>query len=261
MRKVEIDWEGLTDAFESDFWNTRFYLDLNSGETLAITDEVFYYLDSPSEKEPPDWMQKDLETARVILEEIGESVGGANMRYIEIPGTNSAEAYRDMQRFIGTVQLPRLQDRLWRAIEGRGAFRHFRDVLGEYEAEWERWEAFKANRIRERIMNWLAIEGIEPTNPLDPLEIPESELEEAFQNEKVIEELTLLLLHLTSWDERVFKDYVIRRAWKGYPFEALNTLEEKGFISQSRRAKSVTLTEDGIRQAKQIAEKYRVDKT
>jgi len=70
-----------------------------------------------------------------------------------------------------------------------------------------------------------------------------------------INELTLLLLYLTSWEE----DAVIakvHRSWKGYPFETLDELAEEGFISGSRGAKSVYLTEEGIEKARELASKY-----
>ena len=48
--------------------------------------------------------------------------------------------------------------------------------------------------------------------------------------EKVIKELTLLLLYLTSWQEEEFS-VKIQRSWKGYPFEILDELREEGFIT------------------------------
>jgi uridine phosphorylase/DNA-binding MarR family transcriptional regulator len=70
------------------------------------------------------------------------------------------------------------------------------------------------------------------------------------------EELTLLLLYLTSWREKVVSDLYIQRAWKGYDFGILNKLEEKGYITSSKRAKSVHLTDEGIEQAKAILKKF-----
>ena len=57
--------------------------------------------------------------------------------------------------------------------------------------------------------------------------------------DQIIEDLTLLLLHLTSWEERIHEDLTIRRAWKGFRFEALDALEEAGYLNQSRGAKPV----------------------
>jgi len=74
--------------------------------------------------------------------------------------------------------------------------------------------------------------------------------------DQIIEDLTLLLLHLTSWEERIHEDLTIRRAWKGFRFEALDALEEAGYVNQSRGAKSVTLTQAGIEQARALAARY-----
>ena len=63
--------------------------------------------------------------------------------------------------------------------------------------------------------------------------------------------LTLLLLYQSSWEERGYFEPV-RRAWKGYDFGALDKLEEGGFITQSKTAKSVFLTDKGIETAKQL---------
>ncbi|MGD0621175.1 MAG: DUF6429 family protein [Thermacetogeniaceae bacterium] len=70
-----------------------------------------------------------------------------------------------------------------------------------------------------------------------------------------INELTLLLLYLTSWEEDAGFAKV-RRSWKGYPFETLDELVDKGFIDGSRKAKSVYFTEEGIEKARELASKY-----
>jgi hypothetical protein len=75
-------------------------------------------------------------------------------------------------------------------------------------------------------------------------------------NDQIVKDLTLLLLYLTSWEEEVFDDFRIHRAWKGFRFEALDALEEAGYINQTRRAKSVTLTEAGCERARALVAKY-----
>jgi len=76
------------------------------------------------------------------------------------------------------------------------------------------------------------------------------------QEDQIVEDLTLLLLYLTSWEEQVAADLTIRRAWKGYRFEALDALEAAGYLNQSYRAKSVTLTAAGIERARVLAAQY-----
>ena len=63
-----------------------------------------------------------------------------------------------------------------------------------------------------------------------------------------IDEAVLALLYLTLHDGS--------RAWKGFDWEAMNRLHEKGFISNPvGKAKSVVLTESGLRESEQLFHK------
>ena len=73
--------------------------------------------------------------------------------------------------------------------------------------------------------------------------------------EEAIQELTLLLLYLTSWEEKSPLGSA-NRSWKGYPFETLDELTEAGYISDSRRAKSIYFTEEGVEKAQELQRKY-----
>jgi len=73
-------------------------------------------------------------------------------------------------------------------------------------------------------------------------------------HEQTVKELTLILLYLTSWTEKEPYDY--QRSWKGYDFDILNKLIDDGAISDSKRAKSVVIYEDGIQMAKDLLLKY-----
>ena len=73
--------------------------------------------------------------------------------------------------------------------------------------------------------------------------------------DETIKELTLLLIYLTSWQEDVGYTKV-QRNWKGYAFEVLDELNEEGYISGSKHAKSVYLTEEGLSKAKDLMKKY-----
>ena len=73
--------------------------------------------------------------------------------------------------------------------------------------------------------------------------------------DKAIKELTLLLMYLTAWQEDTGQSKV-QRSWKGYSFEVLDELNEKGYIDGSKYAKSVYLTEEGLSKAKELMKKY-----
>ena len=70
-----------------------------------------------------------------------------------------------------------------------------------------------------------------------------------------IKELTLLLLYLTSWEEEELPAGM-RRSWKGYPFDLLDKLMASDMIRGSTRSKSVYITNDGVKEAKFLLEKY-----
>jgi len=67
-----------------------------------------------------------------------------------------------------------------------------------------------------------------------------------------IDDMVLALLHLTSFSEEG-----VTCAWKGHNWDALNRLHEKGMISNPQsKAKSVVLSDDGAKQAKELFDKY-----
>ena len=67
----------------------------------------------------------------------------------------SHEGYEDMVDFIATVEDERIVELLDVAINGKGAFRRFKDVLLNYPEERERWFRFKDERMEERALEWL----------------------------------------------------------------------------------------------------------
>ena len=82
----------------------------------------------------------------------------------ERAATGSGAGYRDMAEFIDTVTDLDLADRLGIAIQGRGAFRRFKDTLARWPAELE-WYGFSDDRQRGRARAWLAEEGYRPLLP------------------------------------------------------------------------------------------------
>jgi len=74
---------------------------------------------------------------------------------------------------------------------------------------------------------------------------------------KAVQELTLVLMYLTSWEERpFFEGEKVLRAWKGYDWGALDELDESGYINKgSVRSKSVYLSPEGEAYANELLEK------
>ena len=65
--------------------------------------------------------------------------------------------YQDMADFAGGITDERAGHRLAQAIQGKGAFRRFKDELHEeYPALLAAWYAFRDTRARRRAVQWLA---------------------------------------------------------------------------------------------------------
>jgi hypothetical protein len=174
-RKLAINLYDLDVALDHASWELSFYLDLQTGRVIMVTDEIRRELEAIDEEldregdEPiagvvdalgrrdlPQWMQEAVEEAARVQ-------AGYGTRYIAVPRAESRDGYQDMEEFIPTVRDQRLQDRLWRAIRGRGAFRRFKDVLADRPREERAWFAFRDARLRQRVLDWLEEEGIEPS--------------------------------------------------------------------------------------------------
>ena len=173
-RRVAVDLDELAGAFENGFPDLSYYLDVESGEVAMVSDdtrreleEIYQELDNGEDlndarireviqqRDVPDWM-------REVLEEADRVERGFGTRYVRVPRDETHEAYGDMANFILTVGDERLRERLSDAIDGRGAFGRFKQVLSTHDDERERWFAFRDTRLRERIVAWLADEGIVP---------------------------------------------------------------------------------------------------
>lgn len=77
------------------------------------------------------------------------------------------------------------------------------------------------------------------------------------EHEQAVEELTLLLLYLTSWEEELVPGAPsVHRTWKNHRFEALDALVEEGYLDTTHRAKSVRITEEGLKKAQELQKKY-----
>jgi hypothetical protein len=136
LRDVPVDWEALEDAFENNAPEVHSYLHVVSGEVLRVVDGI-----------------ADPEMHARIA---------SDSAYLRIEPVSSREQYRWMERFIPMVEDTSLRAQLAQAIDGKGAFRRFKDVLIAFTTERERWFAFRSERLRVFMEAWLAANNMRP---------------------------------------------------------------------------------------------------
>jgi len=140
MRKVKANLSELIDAFNNCQIGYEYYLDTKTGELLLVSDE---FMDTNE------------------TEEIYERLDSEPERYLNIPTESSREGYQDMVAFTESLEDENLKEKLWIALNGRGAFRRFKDVLLSYPEKREEWFKFQDKRLEKRVMEWLEENEIE----------------------------------------------------------------------------------------------------
>ncbi len=149
--RIDLDWDALEIAVERNSPDTDSYLDLTTGRVLTIT-------------------TGDPEAA-INRQQVSENI----RNFLRVEPASSREQYRWMERFVGSVVDEPLRERLIISIDGKGAFRRFKDVLLAYPAERERWFSYRADLLHWHIQNWLESHEITPTNdpPWGAVEAPQ----------------------------------------------------------------------------------------
>ena len=138
--RIDLDWDALEIAVERNSPDTDSYLDLATGRVVTITSG-----------DPEAGLNRQL---------VSENI----RNYLRVEPASSREQYRWMEKFVGSVTDEPLRERLIISIDGKGAFRRFKDVLLAYPAERERWFSYRAELLHWHIQNWLESHDIGATN-------------------------------------------------------------------------------------------------
>lgn len=127
---ADIDLSGVAEALGDSSGETAWWYDPTNGQVEATVPDS-YLLDADDEDDPS-------ERGSILIEPIG-----------------SKDAYRDMVEFAESTADPRASQLLRRALDGRGAFRRFRDALYEFPDLRERWFEYSNAAGERRAIDWL----------------------------------------------------------------------------------------------------------
>ena len=141
MRVIAVRWAELETAVERNAPDTESFLDTRSGEVITLVESA------PNAQE--------LRT-RVMT-------GGD--AFLRVEPASSREQYKWMERFVAGVTEPVLRERLIISIDGKGAFRRFKDALLNYPVERERWFAYRGELLHWHIQEWFKRDGLTTEEP------------------------------------------------------------------------------------------------
>jgi Uncharacterised protein family (UPF0158) len=139
---LPVDLEELSGLLEGDPANNDGgFLDLQTGEVI------------------PAFMVDET----IVGEEAAFDVEAEPERWLRVPCEGSRAGWEDMASYVETVGDSHLREQLGRAIEGRGAYRRFRDLIAE-EGLTQAWHDFSDERQIGRAREYLAEQGIRTTS-------------------------------------------------------------------------------------------------
>lgn len=136
MRALNVDWSALHSAFQMPMPEIKCFLSLIDGRVLKLS--------------PGDPAMAE---ARQNRED-----------FVPVDTVPSRIQYQWVDEFTKSVEDETLRKRIEAAINGKGAFRRFKDILLTMPDERRRWFEFRDQKMRQRIVEWVQESGVEALN-------------------------------------------------------------------------------------------------
>ncbi len=150
--KAKVNLEDVLEAIEIRTRESNYFYNKNSEEIHYITDdELREAEDDVDISEYPDWQQDSIKTAIDIL---------STNDYIKLPDDNEIDDYEIMEDFCYSIEDKELRNKMISAINGKGAFRRFKDKIYEYDLT-DDWYDYQDKKFKEIAIEWCEMHNIE----------------------------------------------------------------------------------------------------
>lgn len=136
----------IIDALEFDSDEYGSWVDLEKGSVVRVSHSLIRAVEDGDAERMAGWETEEVEAAKAV-------VADSNERFVDAPGKFEFHEYRQMERFIGTVEDSAAAEQLWRAIKGKRAFRHFKDTAGRLGL-LEQWYQYRDSAVKGFVRDW-----------------------------------------------------------------------------------------------------------
>jgi hypothetical protein len=139
--------QDIVDALEMQFDEYSSFLDLDAGTVETVSHALLEQAEESSDDdkpELPDWQQQEWEMAKLIL---------STDRFLKLPDRFDIHEWAIMQDFSLSVTSEAIRQDLLHAIQGAGAFRHFRSAIRRHRIESD-WYAFRSEALKRIAIDW-----------------------------------------------------------------------------------------------------------
>jgi hypothetical protein len=139
----------ILDALSMPFEEICAYCDRRTGKVIHLqSDLVILAEDGEMDEDdcPVDADDEEMAEATRIAED-------TEGRYVALPDKFEIDEYRIMQRFSLSYEDEHISDALCRAIDGRGAFRHFKDTIHRFGIA-DQWYKYRDEALKAIAEDW-----------------------------------------------------------------------------------------------------------
>lgn len=149
MKPVKL--KDIIDSLDVQMDEIRSYLNTETGEIITLsTEELDIAEESEGEvdfSEYPDWQRDAINEAMDVLD------NKDTHKYIELPDRWEINEYGIIESFCYSVNDEKIQNVLFSAIRGSGAFRRFKDIIHIYNLQ-DSWYQYRYEALRKIAIEW-----------------------------------------------------------------------------------------------------------
>ncbi len=151
--ETKVKLNDILEALEMQNDETSYYLDTATGIVHLLGPDDLY---AGEEEDPldayPEWQRPTVEIARRLTNGDDESL-------IELPTQWDVNEYQIMEAFCEALPEGAARDSLCTAIQGKGAFRRFKDTARALDVS-KKWHRFRLARFRSIAVEWCRANGL-----------------------------------------------------------------------------------------------------
>ncbi|PGM54644.1 UPF0158 family protein [Bacillus sp. AFS053548] len=144
----------IIEELEMQIDGYRSFIKIRTGEVFSVAEEDLFDAEDekPIDDDLQDWQIENLEIANEIMENFED--------YKELPSKYEIDEYIMIKDFCLTVKDEKIQNILLITIEGKGAFRRFKDAVIELNIEMD-WYSYRDSRYKDLAIAWCQNNDIE----------------------------------------------------------------------------------------------------
>ena len=127
---------------------TRAFINKKTAETVVVSTESLSAVEN--DEDVPSWQEDEVEEAKKVYN---------NSDYIELPEHDEIDGYEIMEDFCFSLKDEKIKEKLLTAIQGRGAFRRFKENIRYYNVIDE-WYDYKQKVLENIARDWCEANNI-----------------------------------------------------------------------------------------------------